>query len=197
MYAPPRKTRCSPGRRLTPGRTGIPRGRHTPRLILSWFETLTDVRPHEVRALVLMMLYGFLAITSYYVVKPVRNAVFVDRVGADNLPYVYILTAIVVSAIMVVYSRWVHRLGHKTLLLGTLAILMLTILVSTRARDMPTAAAGPALGWSRLRRERGGIGSVPAQHQEAAGQATGDGRDQLNQDGPEHDHRLADGHADR
>jgi AAA family ATP:ADP antiporter len=99
-----------------------------PRVLRSWFETLTDVRREEVRALVLMIVYGFLAMTSYYVVKPVRNAVFVDRVGADNLPYVYILTAIIVSVIMVAYSRWVHRIGHKTLLLGTFAFLASNLL---------------------------------------------------------------------
>ena len=67
--------------------------------------------------------------TSYYVVKPVRNSVFVDRVGAANLPYVYILTALIVSVIMVFYSRWVDRIGHKTLLLGTFAFLASNLLI--------------------------------------------------------------------
>jgi ATP:ADP antiporter, AAA family len=100
-----------------------------PRALRSWFDTFTDVRREEVRALVLMIIYGFLAMTSYYVVKPVRNSVFVDRVGADNLPYVYILTAIIVSVIMVFYSRWVDRIGHKTLLLGTFAFLASNLLL--------------------------------------------------------------------
>jgi AAA family ATP:ADP antiporter len=99
------------------------------RALRSWFDTFTDVRREEVRALVLMILYGFLAMTSYYVVKPVRNSVFVDRVGADNLPYVYILTALIVSVIMVFYSRWVDRIGHKTLLLGTFAFLASNLLL--------------------------------------------------------------------
>src|SRR3954470_7182590 len=41
-----------------------------PRLLRSWWETLTDVRRDEVRPLVLMIVYGFLAMASYYVVKP-------------------------------------------------------------------------------------------------------------------------------
>src|SRR5687768_1663263 len=100
-----------------------------PKAIRSWFDTLTDVRRDEVRPLVLMITYGFLAMTSYYVVKPVRNAVFVDRVGSDNLPYVYILTALIVSVIMIFYSRWVDRIGHKTLLLGTIAFLASNLLI--------------------------------------------------------------------
>ncbi len=96
--------------------------------IRSWFDALTDVRREEVRPLILMIMYGFMAMTSYYVVKPVRNAVFVDRVGADNLPYVYMLTAVIVSVIMVFYSRWVHKVGHKTLLIGTFAFLASNLL---------------------------------------------------------------------
>jgi AAA family ATP:ADP antiporter len=84
---------------------------------------LTNIKREEFRVVFLMLLYGFLAMTSYYLVKPVRNAVFVERLGAENLPYVYILTAIVVSLVMVVYSRYVHRVGHVTLLLGTFAFL--------------------------------------------------------------------------
>ena len=91
--------------------------------IRSWFDALTDVRRDELRPLILMIVYGFLAMTSYYVVKPVRNAVFLDRVGAANLPYVYMATALIVSVIMVFYSRWVDRIGHKTLLLGTIGFL--------------------------------------------------------------------------
>lgn len=88
-----------------------------------WVRSFTDVREGEFKVVGLMLLYGFLALTSYYVVKPARNAVFVERLGADNLPYVYILTAVVVSLVMVVYSRYVHRIGHLTLLLGTFAFL--------------------------------------------------------------------------
>jgi ATP:ADP antiporter, AAA family len=90
---------------------------------------LTNIRREEFRIVFLMLLYGFLAMTSYYVVKPVRNAVFVERLGAENLPYVYILTAIVVSLVMVVYSRYVNRIGHITLIVGTFAFLASNLIV--------------------------------------------------------------------
>lgn len=96
--------------------------------IREWWGTLTDVREDERWPVVLMMLYGFLAMTSYYVVKPARNALFVERLGAENLPYVYIITAAVVGVVMVVYSRYVERIGHRALLLGTLAFLAANLL---------------------------------------------------------------------
>jgi AAA family ATP:ADP antiporter len=95
----------------------------------SRLEALTHVRREEAKVVFLMMLYGFLAMTSYYVVKPVRNAVFVERLGADNLPYVYILTAVIVSLVMVVYSRYVHKVGHVALIVGTLAFLASNLLL--------------------------------------------------------------------
>ena len=96
---------------------------------LSRLGNLTHVRREETKVVLLMMLYGFLAMTSYYVVKPVRNAVFVERLGADNLPYVYIITAIVVSLVMVVYSKYVNRVGHLALLLGTFAFLAANLVI--------------------------------------------------------------------
>jgi AAA family ATP:ADP antiporter len=90
---------------------------------------LTNIRREELKVVFLMVMYGFLAMTSYYVVKPVRNAVFVERLGAENLPYVYILTAVVVSLVMVVYSRYVHKIGHIALIVGTLLFLASNLFV--------------------------------------------------------------------
>jgi AAA family ATP:ADP antiporter len=89
----------------------------------SWIRSLTNIHEGEGRVVFLMLAYGFLAMASYYVVKPVRNALFVERLGADNLAYVYILTAIFVSLMMIVYSRYVHKIGHVTLIVGTLVFL--------------------------------------------------------------------------
>ena len=97
------------------------------RVLRDWLRAATDVRREEYLPAGLMFVYGFLAMTSYYIAKSVRNAVFVQRVGADNLDYVYILTAVVVTAVMVVYSRYVDRLKEMTLLQGTFALLGVTM----------------------------------------------------------------------
>ena len=82
-----------------------------------------DIRPGEHRSVALLASYFFLVITSYYVIKPVRNSLFIQRLGADNLPYVYILTAIVVTFIIAGYSRVADRIKRQTLMLGTLIFL--------------------------------------------------------------------------
>lgn len=92
-------------------------------LLRRWVRSAVDVREGERPVVALMFGYGFLALTSYYVIKPVRNSIFVDRVGADQLPFVYILTAVFVIALMVVYSRYVERVGRLELLLWSLGAL--------------------------------------------------------------------------
>ncbi len=92
-----------------------------------WFRTVTDVRREEYLPAGLMFVYGFLAMTSYYIAKSVRNATFVQRVGADNLDFVYILTAVFVTGVMVVYSRWVDRVKQTTLLQATFVFMVASL----------------------------------------------------------------------
>ncbi|MGH7544852.1 MAG: Npt1/Npt2 family nucleotide transporter, partial [Gemmatimonadota bacterium] len=79
-----------------------------------------DLRPGEgVLALSMAALF-FLVIGSYYLIKPVRNSLFVERVGADNLPFVYIGTAVVVALLISWYSRRVvDRVAPRRLIPGT------------------------------------------------------------------------------
>lgn len=96
-------------------------------VLREWLRTLTDVRPDEYLPTGLMFTYGFFALSSYYVLKPARNSVFVDRVGADYLPHVYVVAALVVIVLMLAYSRWVDRVDERRLLLSTLAFLALVL----------------------------------------------------------------------
>lgn len=91
--------------------------------VKAWFRSTVDVRREEYGPLALMAAYGFLPITSYYVIKPARNSIFVDRVGADQLPWVYIATALILVVVMVGYSKYVDRVGRITLILSSMAVL--------------------------------------------------------------------------
>ncbi len=82
-----------------------------------------DIRPSERLKVVLLSLYFFLVITSYYVIKPVRNSLFIQRLGADNLPYVYIATAILVGFLITFYSRFADRITRRMLIQSTFLFL--------------------------------------------------------------------------
>ncbi len=81
-------------------------------------KAFVDIRAGEQRRVVLLAFYLFLVITSYYVIKPVRNSLFIQRLGADNLPYIYILTALFVGIMISGYSRVADRINRQTLMLG-------------------------------------------------------------------------------
>ena len=49
-----------------------------------------ELRPGEYRRTALLFLYFFLVVASFYILKPVRNALFLDALGAEKLPYVYL-----------------------------------------------------------------------------------------------------------
>ncbi len=88
------------------------------RLVSFW-----DIRPNERVRVGLLALYFFLVITSYYVIKPVRNSLFIQRLGADNLPYVYIAAAVLVGFLISFYSRFADRITRRALVMGTFAFL--------------------------------------------------------------------------
>lgn len=96
--------------------------------VVRWVTGLVDVRKGERGPAALMALYGFLGMTAFYVMKPVRNSVFIGRVGADNLPYVYVVTAVAVAALMVGYSRYVERVDRERLVQGTFAVFAASLL---------------------------------------------------------------------
>ena len=119
--------------------------------VRSWYGSLTDIRREEVVPVALLSGYGFLALTSYYLLKPARNSVFVDRVGADNLPYVYILTAILVAIVMLGYSRYVDRVRQVVLLLGTFGFLISNLLLFWwLLRDDSFVVSGAFYIWGKL-----------------------------------------------
>ena len=61
----------------------------------------------------------FLIITAYYQLKPASRSLFIEYLGADRLPYVWIATAVVLGAAMVFYHHLVERHSRFGLVLGT------------------------------------------------------------------------------
>ncbi|MCZ6632984.1 MAG: Npt1/Npt2 family nucleotide transporter [bacterium] len=85
---------------------------------------LVDIRPGEGRRLApLTAAYG-LVLASVYVLKPARNALFLDQLGIEHLPYVLILVGLVGGVTASFYSRFTHQIQIRRLLSGTLLFLI-------------------------------------------------------------------------
>src|SRR5688572_25802698 len=73
-----------------------------------------------------------LILASLYVLKPARNALFLQRIGVDRLPWVLILVALVGGFAAAVYGRYATRLRTDRLILRTY-LAMIAMLIAFRA----------------------------------------------------------------
>jgi AAA family ATP:ADP antiporter len=83
-------------------------------------ERVLNLRPGEFRRGILLFAYLFLVITSYVVGKAARDAMFLDRFQAVQLPYADFTVAVIVAAIVGPYIRLGRRLSLRNLLVGSL-----------------------------------------------------------------------------
>src|SRR6185436_7484533 len=75
------------------------------RLLRSLLRPIVDVSENESITLVMMFAYSFLAMTAYNILKPITRSQFISQLGADNIPYIPLLAAILIGVIMQGYSK--------------------------------------------------------------------------------------------
>ncbi|PAU95101.1 hypothetical protein CK503_02560 [Aliifodinibius salipaludis] len=73
------------------------------------FRALFTLEPEIKTQAFLMFAYNFVLLNTLYLLKPVRDSLFLEQVGAYNLPFVFILTAIAVIPISIGYSKLSKR----------------------------------------------------------------------------------------
>ena len=67
------------------------------------------LRDDEIRISFLMLLYIFIIITVLLIVKPTVNALFVSKLGAENLPFGYLLVALVAVVTSYFYNKAIRK----------------------------------------------------------------------------------------
>ncbi|HYI05775.1 MAG TPA: Npt1/Npt2 family nucleotide transporter, partial [Reyranella sp.] len=68
---------------------------------------IVQLREGESTTVLLMFLYSFLAMAGYNMIKPVTRGLFIEKLGAENLPYIQFGAGIVIGLIMQGYTRLV------------------------------------------------------------------------------------------
>ncbi|HTM30435.1 MAG TPA: MFS transporter [Vicinamibacterales bacterium] len=66
---------------------------------------VVQLREGEATTVLLMFLYSFLAMAGYNMIKPVTRGLFIEKLGADNLPWIQFGAGIVIGFIMQGYTR--------------------------------------------------------------------------------------------
>ncbi|OGX28508.1 MAG: hypothetical protein A3B78_00195 [Omnitrophica WOR_2 bacterium RIFCSPHIGHO2_02_FULL_67_20] len=78
-----------------------------------------QVRPGEGQKVFLTFLYFFLIITSYYLIKPVSRSLVLGDLGSRVVPYVDLVSAILMGPIVAVFAKLVDRVPKARLVSGS------------------------------------------------------------------------------
>ncbi|MBD3258468.1 hypothetical protein GF377_08540, partial [candidate division GN15 bacterium] len=91
------------------------------------FNRLFNIERAELVRAVLMFLYAFLLLSAYLILKPVRNSLFLDRFGADQLVYMYMIIAASATPIASFYGWTAARTTLPKLVGATTVIIIINL----------------------------------------------------------------------
>ncbi|MEJ2721916.1 MAG: Npt1/Npt2 family nucleotide transporter [bacterium] len=97
--------------------------------MIRFFKSIIDVRRGELTLTLLMFFYYYLLLVTYYFLKPARDSLFLVRLGADQLPFVFILIALIVVPVTTAYSRASGTLKLNKLINATTLILIVNLFI--------------------------------------------------------------------
>ncbi len=102
--------------------------------IKAWLGNLFDVRAGEWRRLTLLYTFAFLLNTTVVWGQAASYALFLEKSGASNLPYMFIADAILTALAILIYGAFVDRIANTRLMniicfAGSLLVLSLAISV--------------------------------------------------------------------
>jgi len=83
----------------------------------------------DLRPTLLAFVHFFLVISSYYVIKPVRDALFVKSIGPDRMPYYYLLVAGVVFVVVWGYNALLRRVDSRRFVVALQSVVVINLLV--------------------------------------------------------------------
>jgi ATP/ADP translocase/HEAT repeat protein len=89
---------------------------------------LFGLRFGERRMALMMTAYHFLLLVTLYLLKPVRDSLFLNEIGARELPFVFMLTTVAVLPLAALHVRAGRRLRLSRLVNGVGVILVLNLL---------------------------------------------------------------------
>ena len=96
-----------------------------------FFRNTFDVRPHEWTSVSLLFLNLFLIVSCYYVCKSIRGALVIQKLGANFLPYIWILGVAGLFIFISVYSKLVDRFDRRKISIYTSLFFIFTLGIIT------------------------------------------------------------------
>jgi ATP/ADP translocase/CRP-like cAMP-binding protein/HEAT repeat protein len=108
---------------------------------------LVQLRPGEATTVLLMFAYSFLAMAGYNMIKPVTRGLFIEKLGAENLPWVQFGAGIVIGLIMQAYTRVVSLTPRRWMIPLTLSGIVVVMAAFYVLFESLPASRGVAVGF--------------------------------------------------
>ncbi|MDH3322770.1 MAG: MFS transporter [Flavobacteriaceae bacterium] len=87
-----------------------------------FFKKSFNIREGEIQIALLMQLYIFIVISVLLLVKPTVTALFLTNLGPENLPYGYLLVAVVAVFTSLFYNQLVTKFSIKIIAIATIIL---------------------------------------------------------------------------
>jgi len=81
--------------------------------LTAFLKPFFDIRPGERMKTLLMFLYFMLVIMTIYILKPLRNALFIDDFGADKMKYMNVAEGLFLVVVVWGYSWLGKKMPHR------------------------------------------------------------------------------------
>ena len=92
-------------------------------------QRLLDVRPGEAARIGFMAALLFFLLAANNVIKIVRDSLFLSRFPITQLPYVYLLAALVAATVISIYSRYTSRFSFSQVVFGSHAFIICSLMI--------------------------------------------------------------------
>jgi len=90
---------------------------------------LFDVRPEETNTAVLLFLYFFLLTASAYIIIPVKISLYLEFLSFENLPYAYLLTAVLIGFVVTLNAKLLRSLKREQYITYSLVFIIANLFI--------------------------------------------------------------------
>lgn len=113
---------------------------------VKWLTPIAVIRPAELGSALLSLAWIFLAISAYYIIKPIRAATLQDEhlIGVDNKPWAILATVVFTGVFSFAYGRIVARVPRRKLIVWTYLVFVGCILGFAALLRLHNAVVGYA-----------------------------------------------------
>jgi len=98
-------------------------------LIFKIVSRVVKIKPDELKISLLLFSHFFLVCAPYNIIKSIRNASFLDELGYIELPFAYLLTAVVIGFVVAFHSKIQVKISRYLLITLSLTFFLFSCLI--------------------------------------------------------------------